>query len=52
MNKKVGSMTNMTVNVLYSKYDVQRISAIVGTERAMKILNSDRSVHMMVTGAE
>ncbi|KAF2879479.1 hypothetical protein ILUMI_26703 [Ignelater luminosus] len=49
MNKKVGSMSNMTVTVLYSKYDANQLAAIVGTERAAKMVNSDRNVHMLVT---
>ncbi|XP_008196323.2 U3 small nucleolar RNA-associated protein 25 homolog [Tribolium castaneum] len=52
MNKKIGSLSNMTVNVIYSKYDVHRLAAIVGTERATKMLQSERNVHMMVTGAD
>jgi hypothetical protein len=50
MNKKIGNTSNMTVNILYSKYDVHQIAAIVGTERATKMSQSDRNVHMMVTG--
>lgn len=49
MNKKLGSVSNMTVNVIYSKYDIQQLSAIVGTERAIKMVQSDRSVHMLLT---
>ncbi|CAG9764899.1 unnamed protein product [Ceutorhynchus assimilis] len=52
MNKKVGSMTNMTVTVIYSKYDILQLAAIVGTERAAKMVQSERDVHMMVTGAD
>jgi U3 small nucleolar RNA-associated protein 25 len=50
MNKKIGNTSNMTVNILYSKYDVHQLAAIVGTERATKMSQSDRNVHMMVTG--
>jgi len=49
MNKKIGSMSNMTVTVLYSKYDVHQLASIVGTERATRMVQSDRSVHMVVT---
>lgn len=52
MNRKVGSLTNMTVTVIYSKYDVLQLAAIVGTERAAKMVQSDRDVHMLVTGAD
>lgn len=52
MNRKIGSMSNMTVNVIYSKYDVHQLAQIVGTEKAGKMLQSDRNIHMMVTGSE
>lgn len=52
MNRKVGSNSNMTVTVLYSKYDVHQLSAIVTTERAAKMIQSDRNVHMMITGSD
>ncbi|XP_059487983.1 U3 small nucleolar RNA-associated protein 25 homolog [Neocloeon triangulifer] len=51
-NRKKGGSSNMTVTVLYSKYDAQRLAAIVGSDRASKMLNSDKSVHMMVTGGD
>lgn len=49
MNKKVGDMSNMTVTVLYSKYDVLHLAGVVGTERASKMIQSDQNVHMLVT---
>lgn len=49
MNKKVGNSSNMSVTVLYSKYDVQQLAAVVGTDRAVKMLQSDKNVHMLVT---
>lgn len=52
MNRKVGSMSNMTVTVIYSKYDVHQLSAVVGTERAAKMSQSDRKIHLMVTGGD
>nr|XP_023021068.1 digestive organ expansion factor homolog [Leptinotarsa decemlineata] len=52
LNKKIGSSSNMTVTVIYSKYDVYQLSACVGTEKAAKMIQSDRKVHMMVTGSE
>lgn len=52
MNKKIGNTSNMTVTVLYSKYDVHQLSAIVGTERTAKMSHSDRNVHMMLTGGD
>ncbi|KAJ8946429.1 hypothetical protein NQ318_014415 [Aromia moschata] len=52
MNKKIGNMANMTVTVIYSKYDVHQLSSIVGTDRAAKMMGSDRKVHMMLTGVD
>lgn len=49
MNPKIGSNSNMTVTVLYSKYDHNQLSEIVGTERALKMIQSERNVHMLVT---
>ncbi|XP_046847706.1 U3 small nucleolar RNA-associated protein 25 homolog isoform X2 [Xenia sp. Carnegie-2017] len=36
--------------VLYSKFDVNRLSAIVGTLRCQKMIASEQSVHMFVSG--
>lgn len=52
MNKKIGSDANMSVNIIYSKYDVQQLASIVGTERAIKMTRSDKNVHMLVTDAD
>ncbi|OAD58335.1 Digestive organ expansion factor like protein [Eufriesea mexicana] len=49
-NPRSGSESNMTVTVLYCKYDIMQLSAIVGTERANKMLVSEKSVHMLMTG--
>ncbi|PSN43106.1 Digestive organ expansion factor [Blattella germanica] len=48
--KHGGNESNMTVTVLYSKYDVQQLAAIVGTDRAARMVNSERNVHMFMTG--
>ncbi|CAG2057493.1 unnamed protein product [Timema podura] len=45
-----GADSNMTVTVLYSKYDVQQLAAVVGTERASRMVSSERNVHMFMTG--
>lgn len=50
LNKKSSGLSNMTVSIIYSKYDVFQLSAIIGTEKSGKMLQSDRKVHMMVTG--
>ncbi|XP_050504494.1 U3 small nucleolar RNA-associated protein 25 homolog [Diabrotica virgifera virgifera] len=52
LNKKSGGVSNMTVSVMYSKYDIYQLSAIVGTEKSAKMIQSDRKVHMMVTGSD
>uniref|UniRef100_A0A0K8SP75 U3 small nucleolar RNA-associated protein 25 homolog n=1 Tax=Lygus hesperus TaxID=30085 RepID=A0A0K8SP75_LYGHE len=39
----------MTVNVLYTKFDVTQIAAIVGTDRATRMLASDKPTHMFMT---
>lgn len=52
MNKKIGNASNMTVSILYSKYDIHQLAGVVGTERALKMLKSDKNVHMMITGAD
>lgn len=49
-NPKAGAESNMTVTTLYSKYDAIQLAAIVGTERAGKMIASDKSVHMLMTG--
>lgn len=36
--------------VLYSKFDVNRLCAIVGTLRCQKMIASEQSVHMFVSG--
>lgn len=41
---------NITVNVVYSKYDAPQLAGIVGSERATRMLTSDRPVHMFMTG--
>ena len=51
-NRRSGSESNMTVTILYCKYDIMQLSAIVGTERANKMFASDKSIHMLVTGEQ
>lgn len=41
---------NQSCTVLYSKFDVQRLAEIVGSDRAGQMINSHKSVHMFVTG--
>lgn len=49
-NKYGGSECNMTVTVLFCQYDIQRVAALLGASRVARILRSDKSVHMFVTG--
>lgn len=49
-NPRSGSESNMTVTVLYCKYDIMQLSAIVGTQRANQMLGSEKSIHMIMTG--
>ncbi|XP_014769386.1 U3 small nucleolar RNA-associated protein 25 homolog isoform X1 [Octopus bimaculoides] len=38
-----------TGSILYSKYDVQRLAAVVGTNRSSLMIHSPKPVHMFVT---
>nr|XP_056708584.1 U3 small nucleolar RNA-associated protein 25 homolog [Euleptes europaea] len=40
----------LTCTVLYSKYDAQKLAAVVGVERAAQMLQSSKNVHLFVTG--
>ncbi|KAK6181114.1 hypothetical protein SNE40_009044 [Patella caerulea] len=40
----------LSCTVLYSKYDAQKLSEIVGVNRTSVMINSDKTVHMFVTG--
>jgi hypothetical protein len=51
LNRKGGSDGNMTCTVLYNKYDMTRLSAVVGTERAEEMVNAEKNVHMFVAGS-
>ncbi|XP_048794362.1 U3 small nucleolar RNA-associated protein 25 homolog isoform X1 [Lagopus muta] len=39
-----------TCTVLYSKYDAQKLAAVVGIDRTAQMLQSKKSVHLFVTG--
>ncbi|XP_077341839.1 U3 small nucleolar RNA-associated protein 25 homolog [Lithobates pipiens] len=47
---KQGEEATWTCTVLYSKYDAQRLAAVVGAERAAQMLQSKKNVHLFVTG--
>ncbi|XP_075003083.1 U3 small nucleolar RNA-associated protein 25 homolog isoform X2 [Calonectris borealis] len=39
-----------TCTVLYSKYDAQKLAAVVGIDRTAQMLQSTKNVHLFVTG--
>ncbi|XP_046658688.1 U3 small nucleolar RNA-associated protein 25 homolog [Homalodisca vitripennis] len=41
---------SLSVTVLYTRYDSAQLAAIVGSDRVARMLASDRSVHMFMTG--
>ncbi|XP_054856738.1 U3 small nucleolar RNA-associated protein 25 homolog [Eublepharis macularius] len=45
-----GEEATLTCTVLYSKYDAQKLAAVVGVERAAQMLQSSKNVHLFVTG--
>ncbi|XP_046435035.1 U3 small nucleolar RNA-associated protein 25 homolog [Neodiprion fabricii] len=49
-NPNAGSDSNMTVTLVYSKYDALKLAGIVGTERTTKMISSGQDVHMFMTG--
>lgn len=49
-NPRSGSDSNMTVTMLYSKYDIMQLAAFIGTERANKMIASDKNMHMLMSG--
>lgn len=48
-NPKSGFSSNMTVTIIYCKYDMLPLSAIVGSERATKMIRSEKTDHMVMT---
>ncbi|XP_065081550.1 U3 small nucleolar RNA-associated protein 25 homolog [Ochlerotatus camptorhynchus] len=49
-NRKDGiDASSMTVTVLYTKYDVLRLSSVIGSEQAAKIAASPRAAHTFTT---
>ncbi|XP_074845682.1 U3 small nucleolar RNA-associated protein 25 homolog isoform X2 [Carettochelys insculpta] len=45
-----GEEATWTCTVLYSKYDAQNLAAVVGVDRAAQMLQSQKNVHLFVTG--
>lgn len=46
---KNGALENFSSTVLYSEFDAQKLCAVVGQQRAMHMINSDKTVHMFMT---
>jgi hypothetical protein len=42
-------LSDMSVTVIYSKFDATQLAAIVDSERATRMLASDKPVHMFMT---
>lgn len=49
-NARDGGENSMTVTILYTKYDMLQIAAIVGSDRAAKMAASEKTTHMFMTG--
>eukprot|EP00058_Branchiostoma_floridae_P004601 XP_002590089.1 hypothetical protein BRAFLDRAFT_123456 [Branchiostoma floridae] len=45
-------VSDRTCTVLYTKYDAQRLAAVVGASRCGHMITSGKSVHMFVTGEQ
>ncbi|PKU45583.1 hypothetical protein llap_4116 [Limosa lapponica baueri] len=45
-----GADATWTCTVLYSKYDAQKLAAVVGIDRTAQMLQSKKDVHLFVTG--
>ena len=48
-NPRDGLELNMSVTVLYTKYDVVQLAGIVGTQNAQEMLASHKKTHLFVT---
>jgi len=49
-NPRGGSENNMSITVIYTKYDLHRLSLCVGSETSSTMLSSEKSVHMFKPG--
>ncbi|XP_052468794.1 U3 small nucleolar RNA-associated protein 25 homolog isoform X1 [Carassius gibelio] len=47
-----GGSVSFTCTALYSRYDMHRLAAITGVDRAAQMLQSKKSVHLFITGEE
>ncbi len=48
VKRKNTGLENFTSTVLYSKFDAQKLCAIVGQQRATHMINSEKNVHMFM----
>ncbi|XP_077866119.1 U3 small nucleolar RNA-associated protein 25 homolog [Saccoglossus kowalevskii] len=49
---RVGIGIDNSCTVVYSKYDVHRLTGVVGTQRCAHMLSANKSIHMFVTGED
>lgn len=49
-NSNDGLESSMSITILYTKYDLLQISAIIGTDRATKMFKSGKTTHMFMSG--
>uniref|UniRef100_A0A671LLJ9 U3 small nucleolar RNA-associated protein 25 homolog n=1 Tax=Sinocyclocheilus anshuiensis TaxID=1608454 RepID=A0A671LLJ9_9TELE len=47
-----GASVSFTCTALYSRYDMHRLTAITGVDRAAQMLQSKKTVHLFITGEE
>uniref|UniRef100_A0A8C2KVL1 U3 small nucleolar RNA-associated protein 25 homolog n=1 Tax=Cyprinus carpio TaxID=7962 RepID=A0A8C2KVL1_CYPCA len=47
-----GGSVSFTCTALYSRYDMHRLAAITGVDRAAQMLQSKKTVHLFITGEE
>jgi len=50
--KSDSQLNPVTCTVLYSKFNILRLSGVVGTQRCSHMISSDKDVHMFYTGEE
>merc|ERR1712183_926615 len=49
-NKRGGSENNMSISVIYTKYDLHRLNLCVGSGTSSTMLSSEKAVHMFKPG--
>jgi len=51
-NPRGGSESNMSITIIYSKYDIQRLNLCVGSETAAKMVTSEKTRHIFKPGSD